>query len=53
MRLLLLILMITSFGLTAVSQSDSYWSVLILKKGYSPLNKEDMSSYAANGFYLY
>lgn len=38
---------------TLQAQEDSCWSLLVLQKGASLVEQEDMTSYSPNGFYIY
>ena len=51
LRLLTFVLILLQLEITA--QSDSIWNVMILKKGYQPVIKENMAHYSPTGFYLF
>jgi len=53
MKKLHLIILIQFFSLFLISQVDSCWTVLLVKKGTTFKQKSDMASYSTSGFHLY
>lgn len=48
----LMILFITGLAFPALSQTDTCWSVLLVKKGKKLVVRKNMSTFNAHGFYL-
>lgn len=53
MKKILFALIFIAMTICAKAQSDTFWSVLLLKKGVTLKKKQDMTAFSKTGFYLY